>query len=852
MDFARPGIIHLSCFSSLMPIFRKYFVNSQIDIVKMVCLFFAIVLVPIGMGTWDAGYRYWGGRNLADFLLWIIFCSVLAYALKRAKVRFAPMVLIGFLVLYLAAGIGFGQAAATLYFSISAYWLGRLISYVGFRGERERLMLVESLMLGGGTYIALFGLLIHFPVNYNKVYVAILALPILLACLLKLPSLYRPRAMLAWQCACANCSGASYRLVVLAVIVIGYVARFAFFPTINYDDNALHLRMWSLLSTQHVFDFDVRTQIWLVAPFAVDLLHSVISLVAQADSRAAMNLALLAFLLYCMWKLTRLINRSINERLLVLVLFATTPLTASLLTGLQTELMLAVLATAGTLLVLDRQEGLVSTRGAALVMVAALCAATKLPGAVLGIVLLAALVLERFLHRKRALPAPQSLQWLALLAVFLIASFVAFHSYLVAWHVTANPLFPLYNGIFKSPFFGPYNFLDTRYVTGVSWKSYWELFFNTARHYESKNFVAGFQYLLLLPLAIVLLLFFGRERPAVRILLPLLGFGFVMFSAVQYWRYLFPVLPLASVLIGALFYGAAAGVQQKRSHKMTAITILAFACINMFFFPGISWYFDKPAGDFYSQEKRKEILAEFMPEQFFNAYINQEAPGAGVLFEDGRPFGATLLASPTYVNWYAPATSAQAGTIRTDADMTAFLRQHKIRYVYWDLTQAIDESNPYRSSLRAHLSRFGEPLSFKGGVVMYRLHEEPLLYRDVVRIGDFTAYTSAAAGASAEVSEKGELLLGSTPFVLKEFDTGMSSIALYSASLACPDKGGSLIAQINWNVGPVYYRSIKCNKDALKVGEAIPIPAGASHGTLIVTARDTASMVLKELAVGLR
>ncbi len=835
-----------------MPILTKRLLHARFDLVKILCLLFAVALVPMGIGAWHPEYRNWGGRGMMDLALWIIFCTALAYVLHLARVRAKAMVLAGFIGLYLIAGVGLGQVAATIYFSMASYCLGRLMLYASFQAERQRLLLVESLVLGAGSYLALFGMLIHFPVNYVKVYVAILGVPVLLAWLFKLPSLYAPRALDAWRKAAAQCDGMSYPLLVLAIIVIGYVARFAFFPTLNYDDNTTHLRMWTVLSTQHIFDFDVRSQIWLVAPFAVDLMHAVISLVAQADARAAMNLALLAFLLYCMWQLTALVNRRLNQRLLVIILFATTPLLAALLTGLQTELMLAVLATAGTLLVLDRRHGLVSARSAALLMIAALCAATKLPGAVLGVLLLVALLLERFLQRGLRLPPTRSEQWLAMAVIFLVASVVAFHSYVVAWQVTGNPLFPLYNGYFKSPYFGPYNFLDTRYVTGVSWKSYWDLYFNTSRHYESRNFVAGFQYLLLLPLAVVLLLIFGRQRRAVRILLPMLGFGLVMFAAVQYWRYLFPVLPLASVLIGALFYGRHGGVLQTRSRQAVAITLLVFAGINMFFFPGIGWYFDKPASKYYSHEMRDELLDELMPEQRFNAYVNRHAPGAGVLYEDGRPFGATLETSPTYVNWYAPATKTQADAIRVPADMTAFLATHKIGYVYWDLRQPVDESNAYRSMLRAHLDRFGEALSVKGDIVMYRLHEHALAYRDAVRIGDFKAHFGAAPPSAVKVTKTGELVVGNTPLVVAEFDSGRASAARYSASMMCADKNGSLIAQINWNAGPVYYRLVKCNQDNLAIAETIPVPPGASRGTLIVTSRDTPSLTLREVAVGLR
>lgn len=834
-----------------MPIFQKRTLNVKIDIMKAVLLCAAIIVVPFGIGGALFEHTFWYGQVMLDLLLWVLLCCGVGGILALCRVPGKVPLLTGFLLLYLAFGIGLGQSAAVLYFAASAYCLGRLILYAGFRTERARLMLTESLVLGTGTYAAVFGVLIHYPLNYLPIYVALLALPILLACLLKLPSFYRPRARLAWSTLCRKSNEIGYVWVLLAVIVIGFSARYAFFPTLNYDDNATHLRMWTLLSGNHIYDFDVRAQIWVVAPFFVDLLHAVISLIAQSDARAAMNLALTAFLLYCMWKLSRFVNRRLDQRLLLIILFATTPILASLLTGLQTELMLAVLATAGALLVLEQREGLVSARGAVMLMIAALCAATKLPGAVLGITLLAMLLLERFLQRKQGLPAPAKTQWVAWLLVLLIASFVAFHSYAFAWYKTGNPLFPLYNGYFKSPFFGQYNFIDTRYAPGFSFKSYWGLFFNTTRHYESLNFVAGFQYLLLLPLAIVMLLLFGRSRSATRMLLPLCGFGVTMFAAVQYWRYLFPILPLASVLIGALFYRGHRGIGKILLRRITTATLLVFAAINMYFFPGISWYFDHPAGKMYRPDQREELLTEHMPEQFFNAQINRDAPQAGVLYERDRPFGATLLASPTYTNWYAPATLEQIDAIRSPQDMLAFLRQHKINYVFWRFGEAINDDDIYRTLLRRHLNQFGEPLAVKSGVVMYRLHETPLAYREILHIRNFSAYAEMAPPRGSSVSASGQFLVGSTPLALKEFDTGMASAARYSARLSCPVKGGSFIAQINWNVGAPYYRLISCNHDDVEVDETVPLPVGASHGTLIVTSRDAGPLTLHEISVSL-
>ena len=57
----------------------------------------------------------------------------------------------------------------------------------------------------------------------------------------------------------------------------------------------------------------------------------------------------------------------------------------------------------------------------------------------------------------------------------------------------------------------------------------------------------------MLPIAILALLRPGIPGRMRIILAPLLGFGLAMFYATQYWRYLFPVIPLAAVTIGSLF-----------------------------------------------------------------------------------------------------------------------------------------------------------------------------------------------------------------------------------------------------------------------------------------------------------
>lgn len=822
---------------------------SKTSLLKAALMLASILVIILGIYFHtETSIIYWNRRLFTDFVIWSLLCSILATCLKFFDTPNPALLFILTIFIYLSTGVGWSQSLFAFYFVLSAYAVGRLILYASMIRERARILLNESVIIGVGFYVFLFGVLIHFPVNYAGVYLGILSVPLLAALLLRLPTIYKPQASLAWHEICQKAAAIDYRKLCLSVIVIGYVARYAFFPSVNYDDNASHLRMWTMLSNQHIHNFDVTSQIWIVAPFAVDLLHAVVSLISQADARGAMNLVLFSSLLYLTWSLSEIVNNRLNDRLLIITLFATTPLLASLLTGLQTELFLAVLATAGTLFSLQRRRSNLSgAEVAAIIMVSALCCATKLPGAILGLALLVTFSFKVF-SRPNQIPTLIRHDYRGIVIITLVAGLVAFHSYGVAWHLTGNPLFPLYNGYFKSPYFGLYNFIDNHYTTGTTLKTYWDLFFNTSRHFESANFVAGFQYLLLLPLSIIILLTLRSRRASLKIMLPLFVFGAVMFSAVQYWRYLFPVLPLGSVLIGVLLLDNS----DKVFIRVIAFSTLGiYAAANLFFLPGISWYFSTPAQKAFSESNRHGIVANLAAEQLLNAILNKRAPGAKVLYEPSRPYGATLNENPIYVNWYSPARQAKVESIRTADDLTDFLRNEHIQYVYWDQSIPADVNDLYRTLLRDHLSRFGSPEFQEGSILAYQLMDHPKSYRKAVHINNFQNGSQVKFSTPASFTDSGALLVGGAPLMVREFDAARASSARYTVKLQCPVIGVSFVAQINWDVGSPYYRLVNCNKPHIEFSESVPVPAGAKRGLIYLSSHDQRRVNVSEVLIEL-
>lgn len=685
-------------------------------------LIVAAVLVLSGIGfNVETSLFYWSRSVLGDHLWWsagFVVTAGLCYWWRKER---APLILIAVLALYLFIGAGPLASGATLVLFASAWSLGYLVLRAVLPIQR-RFGLSPPLLCGLTVIVACFSVLVHFPLNVAPLYWLLLLLPLALvfaSTRTRRSMQEEVRAELA--AVDAYLSELPYHYCVGLLLLIGLIARHALIPSLFFDDNVLHLRLWTELDYAQRASFDVVAQVWAVAPFAVDLLHAIASLMAGADARAALNFCFLAILLQQLWGILHWLRLSPCACVIGLALFLSTPMTGSLLLTLQTELFLAVLATSGVYLLLRMSHLWYSATLLGILAAAALAAATKLPGIVLGgLMVLAALY--------RHWPLQWS-QWreqntgshLALLCFIALAGIAALHSYVNAWIVTGNPVFPLYNSIFLSPYYESSDFSDMRWLTGFNLQSYWNLFFATSRHHEGLDFAAGFQYLALLPLGLLLVFRGPAAHYAVLLLLPLLGFGLTMFSATQYWRYLFPVVPLASVVIGLLLFG------MERQNTLRRITTLGVCglclTLNLWFYPGISGFYGIVPSTAYWPEGRERLIADHLPERHLTSVVNERAPGSRVLYHPDSPLGATLHGDPYFVAWYAPSHVARVAQVTDLAMMAAFLREEGIDYVIWNMDEE-PEPQGQRWLMREYLLQHAHELARQRGIALFALAPE--------------------------------------------------------------------------------------------------------------------------------
>jgi len=505
---------------------------------------------------------------------------------------------------------------------------------------------------------------------------------------------------------------------------------------------------------------------------------------------------------------------------------------------LQTDLFMALLVTSGVALVFAPGLRWYSAEMLGLLAIAALCCATKLTGAVLGMLLLVA-ACTRLLLEKTTSHKPQKLQWPGLAGYVLALTVLAFSAYFTAWRLTGNPLFPLYNAVFHSPYFASdSNFIDARWASGFSLKSYWQVFFATSRHFESQDLVAGFQYLLLLPLALLKAVSGPARRHWLLLLIPLGGFGLVMFASLQYWRYLFPVLPLASLLLAVLLEPARTKAGQL-SRWASYLALGAMLVLNLYFYPGINWVFQLSPFAAITEAGRSELLAQYATPAAINERLNAASPGLRVLYPQETGFGATLNGQPVYPAWYSPATLARALRVKTDADVADFLREEKVDVVVWSLGEALPASS-IKWLLGKHLSRFGFPEFQLASHIVYRLSDHELAYRPVFSLADWNAAQSSPASS---------FTASDTPLQLTSFGLQHARAARYTVSYRCGSSAGYFVAQLNWDNGGTYYRLLPCAESELSYSEAVPVPAGANSATIFLTTRDRPLLEVTALTV---
>ncbi|TMG95405.1 MAG: hypothetical protein E6H73_05450 [Betaproteobacteria bacterium] len=496
-------------------------------------------------------------------------------------------------------------------------------------------------------------------------------------------------------------------LLTLLVLHLFIVAK----PEVGYDANAMHLQFARLFAEYHRWRFDVTRYAWAVMPLGADYAFAAAYILGGESTTRLLNLCfgglscLIAYQLIC-----RYARREIA--LLSVCLFASTPLAFLETSTLFVENLWIAFLLGALLLALDYMTRRSATTLAAFAILCAGAMQTKL----IGLIWVVPLVLYLgYLVSRRKGAGLHVVNRRALLLI-LAATLLAAWPYANAWMRTGNPVFPFFNGLFRSPYFDSgSSFNNPLYVVPLRPWSIYELFFSSGRFIEGREGAAGFHWLLLL--AVVLLAFLRRRPLAQWLCLALAALFFVaVFPQQAYLRYLLPVLLLITVLGG----WALSDLSWTRSARVALLVVGGMLCLlNLQFMFAGSWTNEKLClSCSLDSQARADYIDTFLPDRAVAAYLNDTLPNARIGFFTLNASGASgYIGYSRAANWHDDEVFRALVTANSAEDVLAIARRYELTHAVF-LEPSAEGDNPPIPAIGAFRDRYTSPVWRHGGLLV--------------------------------------------------------------------------------------------------------------------------------------
>ncbi len=545
-----------------------------------------------------------------------------------------------------------------------------------------------ALVCGLGIIAAAIGWLLPFKLHFAPFYAFVLA-------------------SLAWwrrgeirasaaELAAAWRPGTGGWVAFVAVLVVGLMSLTSWVPTVSSDDVAYHLGLPWELATWQRYRMDVDSQVWALSAWAGDIVQAIAQLLAGREARAAVNLLWLVVAMHLLHRVAR--NAGVSDRgcWWVVALAASQPMTLLLGLTMQVELPSTAVLLAMVVVAQDMSASQSVRHALLFAALAGLAIALKVSNVIwIGLVSL--------WYLARAWPLPLR-AWLPAAAV---AALVGGSSYFYAALLTGNPVLPLFNDFFQSPDYPIEPVVNSRYVGNLSWDLPLRMLTDTVRYQESLTAgTAGFQLWLLLPAWLLAL----RERALRPIALVSLATATILLLQMQYLRYLYPVLVLATVpMVGA--------VERLLSRRGAAVAAGMLVLANSLFLLNVSWQLH--TGPWRELIRGHDAyFTRFVPERVLLAQLRDRGGDFHIFFGLVNDAAAELAGGrANAVTWYDPEHYAQRAQVL--ADLSG--REYELMLRRMGATHVIVQESAAPPALLAALDRIGSLEARAGMAGLYRL-----------------------------------------------------------------------------------------------------------------------------------
>jgi hypothetical protein len=482
--------------------------------------------------------------------------------------------------------------------------------------------------------------------------------------------------MTGWNQAVA----ASPRAAMLCMMLLGLASTACWLPALQMDDLTYHLGLPTQLMRYARYAPTPEYQVWSFAPWAGDVLHGIVSVLSRREAHGALNALWLALAAGAAWSIASSLRGGMIERWSSLALFASLPPLVWIAAGMQTELAATAVTLTLVAVIVDDTPGRLWA----------------------GTVLFAGLFALKLVHGMAALPLLLYAGWkhwplrpwrrLALASLLFAA--LALSSYAQSWLATGNPVLPIFNSVFQSPYFPAEQFNDPRWHAGFAPDLPWRITFDTDRYVEGWD--GGFGFVLIALSGLWLLQLF---RPGNRaLMLAVTATVLLPLVPMQYARYAFPGIALLAVLLPI-------GGETALGRRGLCWLVVGVCVLNLAYQANASWLHHSAAlkRTIRSPFDDTATLLAYLPERLLLRRLPDSDTGPVLATDTARGFVAELGGRGRTVSSHDPSLAAAALRADGDASGAAWVELLARERIRWVLLNS-DTATP---ALRAGLARTG-------------------------------------------------------------------------------------------------------------------------------------------------
>lgn len=489
---------------------------------------------------------------------------------------------------------------------------------------------------------------------------------------------------------------------VLGSIVFAVLAVFASYREVYSDALLANLNIAHQVSVRGQWSFDVASHGWAVWPKGAAWLYSLAYILAGEKAARLLNLSFLGLTALLVMLAGYRLSRHRVGACWAAVLLLACPLTAWLDFVLFDDALLALFVTA--LIVCATYWGeTTSKRFLLLTIVFASAALTVKISAVIPVAVSAVICIPGVV-RVWQRGGLKEMVW-PVVPWAVIAGIVGLMPYIYAFMATGNPVFPLYNALFKSPYFPPVDFADLRWSKGLSLSLIYHMTFDSPSFMEGRQGAFGYQVFSLLPAVLLAAISAGERRTLYGLLIVVLLFYLIMLPT-QYARYAYPVFPWFFVCVATVWKVISIDILRKTLVGcMTFLVLLNlsnFKSLHQFYSFEVPLPFTEIGGS-------RQVT---VPEIELNHIVNSSFGSGAVVLYLLEPYGYQLDGKSLGVKWDTPSRLADVMRVQTAEDLVRFIKLHKITHVV-SATSSGDVPESARAFSRG-LPEVGQRLATRG------------------------------------------------------------------------------------------------------------------------------------------